>query len=301
MSCAYAMRSRFQSRPGEDARRVRAWLADPAEWINAPITVFVENLFQSLDLYGSSRDDELVPLLVELYRFAVSRLPVSVRHAVCRALANPADIARATVAGLIPVMLIEPDRGVVQSVTFDILRFSKIDPDGRLLAENVLLDVLEADSAENGGAILAGLVLYSHLPLIARLSELSETASLTQTREACLCLQGSALHLVLSFLFEWFVRAARLDDEQRSERLSAIAAALMPGAGLYAEDAVISEIHANADPVTRTMRYDPVRRLSVPEYAREFLPLLEQDVAPLIGDDARRLLLSAWGRLASRA
>lgn len=294
------MNRRPQTASGSGDRGIRWWLEAPREWSDSSPSEFIENLFLALDLYGASRDDSLVPNLVEAYRVAVQRLPVNLRKAVSKALAKPVENRRVTVAGLIPIMLIEPDRGIVQGATFDILRYSRIEPSGKLSAEHTLFSILEADTAENSGAILAGLLLYSHPPLIAKLAVLRSSFDPTQTREVCLSVQGTGLHLVLEFLLDWFLEVAASDDEQRSERLCALAAALIPGKDLFEPDAVINEIHAVADPELRVMRYDPIRRWRACDYAREILPRLECEVSPHLDQDVSCLLMSPWRRLASR-
>jgi len=227
-------------------------------------------------------------------------LPVSVRKAVSKALAKPTEKRGVSVAGLIPIMLIEPDRGIVQGATFDILRYSRIEPSGRLSAEHTLFDILDKDTAENSGAILAKLLLYSHPPLIAKLALIRKSFGPTQAREVCLSLQGTGLHLVLEFLLGWFLEVAASDNEHRSELLCAIAAALIPGKDLFEPDAVINEIHAVADSERRVMRYDPIRRWRATEYAREMLPRMERGVSPHLDEDLRCLLMNPWRRLASR-
>jgi hypothetical protein len=280
-------------------REVRAWLDASDAWHLGTATEFMEGLFRALDMYGLKREDSMVPGLVKAYRVAVARLPVSVRHALKRCLVTPHN-SKTSIAGVIPIIMVEPDRSIVQGGTFDILRYSRIGPDGRLCAEKVLVDILCNDLAENSGAVLAGMLLHSSPLLGDSLARVRRTFSVDQTREACLSLQGARLHFVLSFLFDWFMEVCRSDDPHRGEKLHALAAGLMPGADLCDADAVVSEIHANADLASGVMRYECLRRWSPAQYARDFLPALEQDVVPNIDSDQGRMLLSAWKRLADR-
>lgn len=285
--------------PDGNERQIRAWLGASDAWHRGTATEFMEGLFSALEMYGLMRDDSMVPGLVEAYRVAVERLPVAVRHAVTRCLVKPIN-SKTSIAGVIPIIMVEPDRGIVQGGTFDILRYSRIGQDGRLRAEQVLLDILRNDLAENSGAVLAGMLLHSSPVLADSLARMRHGFSVEQTREACLCLQGTRLHFVLSFLYDWFLEVSRSDDLNKEEKLHALAAGLIPGSDLYDADAVISEIHAIADVRKAVMRYEPLRRWSVPEYARDFFPDLEREVAPRIDLDQGRMLLSAWKRLADR-
>lgn len=264
----YKLEERWEELP-------RRWLDTPEMWSECCPDALSTMYEECLVLYGVTCDETILPKLVKFYRKCINTISTAERLQIYNRLSKYSrDGERFKPNGVIPVLLLDPDRVLVFNAAFDVLRFSKHGDEALPAAVYQLIDLIQRRIPKNCGAIFACLVLFLDRSMHEPLLRLRDSLSYEECAEAANCLRSSRLDHVMQFCLAWceFMVAHPLNHDK--QRFDLIMGCMLARPGLLYWGETVCDVHYRKQSGNGYTPYEEIRSWSGPAYARTLLERL---------------------------
>lgn len=279
------------------AESLAHWLVLPDNWMTLEDDQFGTMLLACLELYALTCDEQMLPSLLELYRFACRRLTPQARAKLYRSLIESGVVSTEPVsaAGVLPVMLSDNDSGCVITATLDVLRFSKLDPQGAPKILPQMLQIVKRRLADNNAAVLAGMIMACSPMINRELKPLLGVLTDTEVAQLCECLHGSNLQGVIDFLLDWGLTLVEAGPDAQRELIVPVFLALTAPANVLESDVKITAMLVRPDLDASHLRFEEAYSWRGEAFAERIADKLRAIAnCPLVASEARQVL-GSWG------